>query len=49
VEALRREAAALIGAQTRRAASLGAGDTAASAPLDPELLRELDALGYVTE
>ncbi len=49
VEALRREAAALIGAQTRRAASLGAGDTAASAPLDPELLRELEALGYVTE
>jgi arylsulfatase A-like enzyme len=48
-EALRREAATLIRAYGSRAAQLGASDAAAPAPLDPERLRELEALGYVTE
>jgi len=48
VEKLRHEVAALIGAQTARAAQLGTADETTVAPLDPELLRELEALGYAT-
>jgi len=48
-EALRRETAALIGAQTARAAELGTADPATAAPLDRELLRQLEALGYTTK
>jgi arylsulfatase A-like enzyme len=48
-DALRREAAGLIHAYGSRAAQLGASDASAPAPLDPERLRELEALGYVTQ
>lgn len=48
-QALRREAAALMRAYDARADQLGASGAVAPAPLDPERLRELEALGYVTE
>jgi arylsulfatase A-like enzyme len=49
VDALRREAAALIGAQTARAERLGTAEPGSAAPLDPELLRQLEALGYTAQ
>lgn len=49
IEALRRETAALIGAQSARAVELGTADGTEGAPLDAELLRQLEALGYTTQ
>ena len=48
-EALRQQMAELIRAYGHRASQFGASDAAAPMPLDPERLRELEALGYVTQ